>query len=93
LILTGSNTGKERFRQLMSIFFLFSYGFAVFLYSINNLISKEILVNSAASLPLLFAGLATGEIISRKINQKYFRLVVLLMLIVMGGRMVIKGFL
>lgn len=91
LILAGANVPRERFRSSMSLFFLFSFTFAVTFYWIDNMINREILIHTAAVIPFLIAGLLLGEYFSRHINQKIFRLIVLYLLLIMGSLMIIRS--
>ncbi|MEZ4999504.1 MAG: sulfite exporter TauE/SafE family protein [Bacteroidales bacterium] len=91
LILTGSDLPRDRFRNSMSLFFLFSYGSAVIMYLADSMINSDTLVYAASSIPFLVTGLILGEFLSKKINQKYFRILVLVLLLVMGSRMIITS--
>ena len=92
LALAGTTIPKNRFRHAMSIFFLFSYGFAVILYLSSGMLNQSIIIIAGSSMPLLIAGLVVGVRISKGINQKSFRQLILFLLLVMGVLMIIRSF-
>lgn len=92
LVLAGTSIPKIRFRHAMSIFFLFSYGFAVILYLGSGMVNRSIIISAGSSIPLLIAGLVIGERVSKGINQKSFRQLILALLLVMGVLMIFRSF-
>lgn len=91
LVLTGTNTEKEKFRSAMSYFFLFSYGFAIVLYTLDSMVDKETLIHASASLPFLIAGLLIGERVSKKVDQRLFKLFIFSLLLIMGFLMIYRN--
>lgn len=91
LILTGTGIPRDKFRSSMSLFFLFSFSFAVLLYWSDNMINADTIVHTAAAIPFLVTGLLLGESMAKHINQRAFRVIVLTLLLVMGSVMIYKS--
>jgi len=91
IILTGTGIPRDKFRSIMSLFFLFSFSFSVTFYLAGNLVDKVTSLHALASLPFLVSGLLLGEFMSKRINPKTFRLIVLYLLLVMGTIMILKS--
>jgi len=91
IILTGTGIPRDKFRSIMSLFFLFSFSFSVTFYLAGHLIDKVTSLHALASLPFLVSGLLLGEFMSKRINPKTFRLIVLYLLLVMGTIMILKS--
>jgi len=91
IILTGASVPRDRFRNTMSIFFLFSFSFSVTFYIAGNMVDSLTSLHALVSLPFLVTGLLLGEMVARRINPATFRRIVLYLLLLMGTIIILKS--
>ncbi|HUS86876.1 MAG TPA: sulfite exporter TauE/SafE family protein [Bacteroidales bacterium] len=84
LILSSSGLSKDKFRYSMSIFFLITYLFSASAYGLAGMIDLNILSMVAVSLPFMFIGLFAGSKLAKRIPEKKFSRLGLLLIIIMG---------
>ncbi len=77
-------TYKEVFRSTLSMLWLIVTGMMVIGYIIGGRVTGETVSMTTALLPPLFLGALTGEFIHKRINEKLFRLLVYLLLVIAG---------
>jgi len=75
---------KEVFRSTLSMLWLIVTGMMVIGYIIGGRVTGETVSMTFALLPPLFLGALTGEFIHNRINEKMFRLLVYLLLVIAG---------
>lgn len=81
----------ERFRlNLFSFFFVTSYINIITRY-LSGQITPQVIILWITSTPFLFIGLWVGEKIANRVDQARFSKLVLLLLIVLGGRLIYSG--
>ena len=75
----------------MSLFFLVTYLFSATAYGLTGMINRRILLLAVLSLPFMIIGLATGSRFAKKIPEKIFKKMVLVMILIMGTIIVLEG--
>jgi len=90
LILSSSGLSKDKFRYSMSIFFLVTYLFSASAYGLTGMINLNLLLLVAISLPFMFIGLTAGSKLAKRIPEKKFGRLVLLLIIIMGIVIVVE---
>lgn len=84
LYLARTSLTKDEVRGTILTFFIFSYGGALILQAGLVGISLQTWTTAALLTPAALAGVATGHVISHKINQQVFKALVLAILLLTG---------
>ena len=84
LYLSRSALSKDEIRATILTFFLFSYGGALLLQATLIGIESQTWLTAAALTPSAIAGMITGHLLSKRINQQVFKGLVLVILLLTG---------
>lgn len=91
LMLGGTKLKHDEFRYSMSVFFLVSYTYSTALYSVTGSIDPEQLLLIVFCIPSMIAGFLLGERLTKIINERKIRTIVLLLLVLAGILTTWKG--
>lgn len=83
---------KERQRSIIQSFNMLILSFALVVYLVGGLISREVLIAAAVCLPATFLGSNLGARIYTGIDKETFRKVVLVLLSISGAVLVVTSF-
>ncbi len=83
--LSRTNLSKDEIRATMISYFVFAYITILIIQMVVIGVAKETWVNSAYMVPAALLGVFAGHQISKKINEKLFKALVLLILVVAGA--------
>jgi len=84
LFLSNQGVNKQVFRANLAIYFFVLNIFTIPVYIYNGLISEQVLNYSIKFFPALLIGVIIGNLFSKKIKEKHFRKVTLVLLVLMG---------
>jgi uncharacterized membrane protein YfcA len=90
LYLTRTSLAKNQIRATVLTFFLFSYGGSLLLQSILIGVETSTWYSAAVLSPAALLGVVAGEVLAKKINQQYFHILVLLILLFTGVFMLLN---
>ncbi|MBP1970966.1 putative membrane protein YfcA [Virgibacillus natechei] len=90
LYFSGTNTTKEKLRGTILAFYLFVYFVSLLIQVSFAGTSKEIWLSSVAGLPLVIIGLVLGQVMFKRINQRFFRLLTYVLLFFSGIYLLIQ---
>ena len=90
LYLSRTTLNKNEIRAAMIAFFVFAYTGALVLQILLVGIQKETWITSAMLIPISLLGVYAGHQISKKINERLFKALVLVILIITGVFMLIN---
>ncbi|MBL4603439.1 MAG: sulfite exporter TauE/SafE family protein [Emcibacteraceae bacterium] len=90
LYLSRTTLNKNEIRAAMIAFFVFAYTGALVLQILLVGIQKETWITSALLIPISLLGVYAGHQISKKINERLFKALVLVILIITGVFMLIN---
>ena len=82
---------QAQFRGNICAVFLVENIFRIFLYSINGIINKNIVLTSIKLLPIMLLGLGVGILLSKIISEKIVKKIVMIMLMLTGISLVISN--
>lgn len=89
VIYFGARLPKERFRALIVPILLAAAVFRVATYTATGQVDRQILILVAASLPALPLGLAAGNRLFHRLNERTFRVAVALLVTAAGVRLLV----
>ena len=75
---------SKAFKANICFVFFVENTFRVFLYSLWGIINLEVLKNALILFPLVLAGLFLGMLCGKKINERYIKIIVIVLLILSG---------
>ncbi len=81
---TDTRMKKQYFRANLALYFIILNIITIILYSANNLMTSKVFNTSLKYFPALMLGVITGSLLSKKIPEKIFRNLVLILLIISG---------
>ena len=87
--LTGIDADKVRFKSTISTHFLVMGFMGVLLILFRNMYTVQILSNTVTLLAFHIVGLLIGILLSRRLNEKHFKIVIILILLVLNIRMLL----
>jgi len=90
LYLSRTSLGKNEIRAAMMAFFVFAYTGALIMQAIVVGIETDTWITSAILVPAALIGVYAGHQISNKINEKLFKGLVLIILILTGIFMILN---
>lgn len=88
--LSRTNLAKDEIRATMISFFVFAYVTILVIQIVVIGIERQTWINSAYMIPAALLGVFAGHQISKKINEKLFKALVLLILVVAGAMILIN---
>ena len=89
--ISRTTENQAQFRGNICTVFLVENIFRIIIYSIQGIISMPIIYTSLKTLPFMLAGLAAGILVSKKLNDKIIKKIVIIMLMVTGLVLVINN--
>jgi uncharacterized membrane protein YfcA len=84
IYLSRTTLSKDEIRSIILSFFLFSYGGALFLQATLVGITNQTWTTAVVLTPPALVGMVVGHLLSNKINQKLFKSLVLIVLMLTG---------
>lgn len=93
LYFSGTETKKAALRGTTLAFYLFIYSASLIIQLIFVGTNQTVWISSLWGLPLVLIGLYFGQKLFDKINQRIFRIVVYIILIITGGYLVMENML
>lgn len=90
LYLSTTALDKNQIRAAMFAFFTFSYSGALIMQSIFIGVGRHTWEMSGILTPVAIIGLITGQLLSKKISEKYFKALVLIILLMTGSVMLLN---
>jgi uncharacterized membrane protein YfcA len=91
LFMHNQNWRKETIHSSLAAYFLFSSSCSLIGLSTSGFMDIQIAVFAASLLPALLVGIGVGMVAFRRINQSYFRVISLAIIIVAGILGIISG--
>ena len=76
---------SKSFKANICFVFFVENTFRVFLYSLWGVINSEVLKNALILFPFVLAGLFLGMLCGKKINERYIKIIVIVLLILSGA--------
>ena len=76
---------SRAFKANICFVFFVENTFRVFLYSLWGIINSEVLKNALILFPFVLAGLFLGMLCGKKINERYIKIIVIVLLILSGA--------
>lgn len=89
--ISRTTENQSQFRGNICAVFLIENTFRLILYSINGIINKDIFLLSIKLIPVMLAGLFIGILISKFINEKAIKKIVVVMLMLTGVSLIITN--
>ncbi|WP_019412851.1 sulfite exporter TauE/SafE family protein [Paenisporosarcina sp. TG20] len=84
LYFSGTDTKKEKLRSTTLAFYLFIYSMSLVIQVIFVGTNRTIWMTSGFALPLVLLGLYLGQVLFKKINQRFFRIFTYIILLFTG---------
>ncbi len=84
IFLSNQGVNKQVFRANLAVYFFVLNIFTIPVYIYHGLISEQVLNYSLSFFPALMIGVIMGNVFSKKIKEKHFRKVTLVLLVLMG---------
>lgn len=84
LYFSGTDTKKEKLRGTTLAFYLFIYSMSLVIQVIFVGTNRTIWITSGFALPLVLLGLYLGQVLFKRINQRFFRIFTYLILLFTG---------
>ncbi|WP_404456168.1 sulfite exporter TauE/SafE family protein [Virgibacillus necropolis] len=84
LYFSGTNTSKEALRATTLAFYLFIYFVSLVIQIIFAGTTKLIWISSLEGLPMVIVGLIIGQLLFKRINQQFFRIMTYILLLFTG---------
>lgn len=84
IFLANKQLGKHSFRGNLAIYFFLLNIFAIPVFYFNHLFTSDVINLSLKFLPGLIVGVILGNLLSHKVQEKYFRNFTLILLLLMG---------
>lgn len=84
LYFSGTDTKKEKLRGTTLAFYLFIYSMSLIIQVIFVGTNRTIWITSGFALPLVLLGLYLGQVLFKRINQRFFRIFTYLILLFTG---------
>lgn len=82
---------SKAFKANICFVFFVENTFRVFLYSLWGIINLEVLKNALILFPLVLTGLFLGMLCGKKINERYIKIIVIVLLILSGAALLVSN--
>ncbi len=90
LYLSTTALDKNQIRAAMFAFFTFSYAGALIMQSIFVGVGRQSWEMSGILTPVAIIGLIVGQLVSKRISEAYFKVLVLIILLMTGSVMLLN---